>query len=465
MALNISDIINITITRETQSISQASFSTILILGTNSTITDRYKKYSTDDLAAFAAELTGGTSDPEYKAATAIAAQNPKVPDFAVGKRTGADTSYTDTLNAILLESSDFYGIVIADDGLDTARVIFSADFVTGNTIDGEINGTAIASVPFNTDQATTAADLATAIQALSDVSTAVVDGADATNRTILITGASGTAIRPENFVVTGGASQATASYTGAIEDRKDVAAWAEANKKLFGTQSGEDDIINKTDAADSDSLAAVFKAQARERTFVIYHAVSNFLEFPDAALLGKVLPYANDNDAGNFTAKFKTLAGVTVDPLTPSQRTNAQDKNCNTYEQRGEQNIVDEGVVSESEYIDIIIFADWLEAKITELVYALLKNSLKVPYTDDGIKAVKSKVQQALLIGQGNGGISPNDFDPDTKVRTGGFEVTVPLSRNVPSNDKANRVLNNVRFTAFLAGAIHKVNISGILTY
>jgi hypothetical protein len=465
MAGNLSDIINITITRETQSVSQASFSTILILGVNSTLTERYKLYSTSDLAAFAAELSGGVNDPEYKAATTIAAQNPRLSTFAVGRRDAADASYTETLNAVVTESNDFYGIVLADENMGTARIVFDDDFVTANVIDGEINGTAIAQVPFNTSQAQTAADLAVAIAALSDVNTAVVDGADVTDRTILITGAANTAIRPENFLVTLGASQAVASYTGAFEDRKDISTWTEANKKFFATQTSEDDAINKTDALDSDSLMAVLKASSRERTIVFYHTGANHTEFIGAGFLGMGLPFVNDNTAGRWNSAYQQLGNITVDSLTVSQRTNVLAKNGNTYEARGNSNITRLGKVSQGEKANIIIGADWLEAKITELVFALLVNENNVPYTDPGISQVESKLQEAFGIAQTNGFISPDDFDPDTKIRTGGFTTSVPLSRNVPSVDKANQTLNNVSGTGFLSGSIDKTNMSVVLTY
>jgi hypothetical protein len=465
MAGNLSDIINITITRETQSVSQASFSTILILGDNSTLTERYKLYSTSDLAAFAAELSGGVNNPEYKAATTIAAQNPRLSTFAVGRRDAADASYTETLNAVVTESNDFYGIVLADENMGTARIVFDADFVTANVIDGEINGTAITQVPFNATQAQTADDLATAIAALSDVNTAVVDGADVTDRTILITGAANTAIRPENFLVTLGASQAVASYTGAFEDRKDISTWTEANKKFFATQTSEDDVINKTSITDTDSLFAVFKSLARERTTIYYHAGSKHTEFIGAGFLGMGLPFVTDNDAGKWNAANQTLGNVSVDSLTTSQRTNAHAKNGNTYELRGGANITRDGVVSQGEKANIIMGADWLEAKITELVFALLVVQNNVPYTDAGIAQVESKVQEALGIAQTNQLVSPDDFDPVTKLQVGGFYTSVPLSRNVPSVDKANQTLNNVLFTAYLSGSIDKVNISGVLTF
>jgi len=79
-----------------------------------------------------------------------------------------------------------------------------ADFVTGNNIDGEINGVVITTVPFNTDHATTMADLATEIQSNPDISSAIVDPED--DRKINIIG-NGVAVTFSGFVVTGGASQ------------------------------------------------------------------------------------------------------------------------------------------------------------------------------------------------------------------------------------------------------------------
>lgn len=85
---------------------------------------------------------------------------------------------------------------------DKNTVTYSADFITGNVIDLTVNGDAIESVTFDTDQATTMGLLVAAIQALDPdykvtvaarVVTIVTPGED-----IVVTGA-----------VTGGATQAT----------------------------------------------------------------------------------------------------------------------------------------------------------------------------------------------------------------------------------------------------------------
>ncbi len=98
---------------------------------------------------------------------------------------------------------------------DNAKIVFDADFVTSNTIDMDVNGTAIAQVTFTTDHDTTAGLVRDAIAAISGVS-CVLDPADANNRTFLVENDDGSEITIANIVVAGGASQAgsTVTYSG-----------------------------------------------------------------------------------------------------------------------------------------------------------------------------------------------------------------------------------------------------------
>lgn len=89
---------------------------------------------------------------------------------------------------------------------DSLSFVLSAAFVTGNTIAGTVNGTAY-SVPFATDDATTFANLVTALNALPNTLAA---GNYAT-RTITITNKAASA--SASGTVTGGASQATVTVT------------------------------------------------------------------------------------------------------------------------------------------------------------------------------------------------------------------------------------------------------------
>ena len=458
--MSLDSIIEVTIDRQTKSVSKAGFGTILIAGPNATFSGRVQYYTT--LASLALDLTGGTSDPEYKMASAIFSQSPRPSRIAIGRIDGGDANLTASLNAMVLEQSDFYQVVItsnqeadqklladwvlankrlamirsddvdiinetdANDRLNKCVIAFDADLITGNNVDLKVNTVAMATVPFNTDHDTTMDDIVTALDAMSNV-----DGelyGDTANRKIRITRTDGATIAISDALVTGGASQANITTKYA-------------------------------------SIAAELKAEANDRAAVHYHPDAASDEYPDASAAAGYAVSWGQVGPGAYTGAFKTLPGVSVTDLTPNQSTNALAKNANTYEEIGEVNIIRWGTVAEGEYVDVMIFADWVVARIQETLYSNRVNTGKIPYTEDGLASEKSGISSVLDTGISNGGISPHNFDPTTKERIGGYEVSVPALADISSQDKADRLLDNVTFTAWLAGAIHKIKITGTLTY
>ncbi|MNY25427.1 hypothetical protein D3C86_1592110 [compost metagenome] len=87
-----------------------------------------------------------------------------------------------------------------------------------------------------------------------------------------------------------------------------------------------------------------------------------------------------------------------------------------------------------------------------------------MPYTDAGILVIVNGIRQALMLGQARGLIAPDEID-DAGRKIPGFVITVPRAASIASNDKANRILRDLKFTARLAGAIHVAEIKGNLTY
>lgn len=95
----------------------------------------------------------------------------------------------------------------------TQTIVWDGDFVTGNNVDGSINGIAITTVAFNTDQATTIAAVAAAIKAASnDIESAAVTGA----REITVISISDKEVEIGDFVVSAGASQADEVVTETV---------------------------------------------------------------------------------------------------------------------------------------------------------------------------------------------------------------------------------------------------------
>ena len=126
--------------------------------------------------------------------------------------------------------------------------------------------------------------------------------------------------------------------------------------------------------------------------------------------------------------------------------------------------VTQNGKVAAGEWIDVIRFRDWLQEEITVNVFNALINRDKIPYTDEGIAVIEAQIRKALQLGVRRGGIAPDEYDEDGNTNLG-YTVEVPLAASISANQKASRVLNDVKFTARLAGAIHVVKITGSLTY
>jgi len=104
----INEIVNVSITRETQAVSQTGFGILNVLGKNLNSGNRIEYFSTDDLAALSAMLSGGSAAEEYIAALSVAAQVPKPTQIAISQRIAlkiltddAGTYTAGSFNAIL----------------------------------------------------------------------------------------------------------------------------------------------------------------------------------------------------------------------------------------------------------------------------------------------------------------------------------------------------------------------------
>ncbi len=93
-------------------------------------------------------------------------------------------------------------------------IVFSGDLVTSNTINGTINGEAIAQVTFASAHLATMEAIAAAIEDLDPAYTAVVGGAN--NRTITVTSSGLVPIVAASFIVAAGSSQATVTIADVV---------------------------------------------------------------------------------------------------------------------------------------------------------------------------------------------------------------------------------------------------------
>jgi hypothetical protein len=241
------------------------------------------------------------------------------------------------------------------------------------------------------------------------------------------------------------------------EDRAlDIGTWIEAHEKLFITVLS--DIDNTLPAGtDTTSVAHLLMQNQLFRTAWWYDP--NPLNFVDVAICAKSFT----KYPGQETWANQRLAGVAYNYLNEGTFSNLFNKNGNTFEPFRNIAITQNGKVAGGEWIDVIRFRDWLCEQIKVTIFMQLVDN-RIPYTDPGIAIIRSRLQQALDFGVVRGGIAPPEVNSEGDY-VPSYTIQVPLSTDVPVNNKANRLLQDVYFTARIAGAIHVVEIQGTLTY
>lgn len=431
--MSLADIVSVSIVATSPGITQAGFGTPLILAVNASWTERVRFYT--DISGVGDDFAETT--PEYLAASAIFAQNPRPERLAIGRCANKPTQKR-TITPTVANSTAY-----------TIRV-------------GEVSFT------YTSDGSATAAEIVAGLIALINAGT---DNLTATGSTTLILTANSAGLWDDVEV-------ADPTLLSLVEDHADpgvtadlnailnedttwyavvslfnsqlvveaIAAWVETNKKFFAyaTQDVPCEQVAEVSATD---VAKSLKDDALGRSAGIYHRSNG--EFADAAWVGRVLPY----DPGSETWAHKTLAGVSPVRLTATQRTNLLAKNLTVYETNAGRNGTFEGKVAGGEWIDVVRFIDWLTARIQERVYALISDAAnpKIPYTDRGINQIAGVVRATLAEGVDVGGLES-------------YQVQVPKAKDADPDDKAARILRGLTFTGVLAGAIHRAVIRGTVT-
>lgn len=186
-------------------------------------------------------------------------------------------------------------------------------------------------------------------------------------------------------------------------------------------------------------------AAALDRTSVWFSDdADNYLA---SAIVGLQLPKA----PGSTNWAHKTVSGPSFDNLTPTQQGNIEGDKGNQYLRVAGVNTTQFGQVVSGEYIDVMRGADFLQARIQELVFFQLINSEKIPYTNDGIAQIENRLREALNLGVNN------------QIINDDFTITVPDVADISVIDKGNRFLPDMEFEATLTGAINKTQIRGRL--
>lgn len=426
----LTDIIEIQISRETSAVAQTNFNVPAFISAHTNFTERARVYSS--LLAVADDFA--VTDSTYIAATKLFGQAIKPANIVIGRRqipsatiniaqVTVGASYSMIINGVAITY-----VAVADDtaikiatGLKTA---YDVTPITGVTVKDNGDGTLTVEGDPTVDWS---------VRVSANMNKANQPATESWATTV-------SAVQNENdtwFALTIESHDPTDVLT--------VAAVIETKKKIFGTSSASTAVKGTGDT----DIFSQLQALGYQRTFGVYSATAD-TQFPECAWIG----YQLQEQPGSNTWAYKSLSGVTVSKLSDTEATNIKSKNGNTYESVGGQSVTVGGKMFGGEWIDVMVFVDWLEARMTERLWFRMANAKKIPYTAAGATIIESEIRAQLNDGIRVGGLADS---PSPIVR-------VPDVLSVAPNLRAQRIFEGITFEARLAGAIHFVKIKGTVT-
>lgn len=424
----LTDIIQVQISRETTAVSRAGFNTPLFLATHSNFKERARVYSS--LTAVASDFNSTSN--VYIAAAKMFGQELVPSQIVIGRRQIG--SFTVSIGTVA-NSTQYKMTINGNDYTFTS----SASATAATIVTGLLAAYNTSAIPGITT--TNNSDGTFLITSTIDWSFKVGDNLTASAAPSTETWVDAlAAVEAENNTWFG-----LTAETHVEADVLALAAAIEGRKKIYGVSTAQAAV--KTTA--TTDIISKLKALGYDKTFAIFSENADS-EFPEAGLMAGQL----QEQPGSNTWAYNDIKGATVSTLNSTVSTNIQNKNGMTFEVIGGARSTTEGKMVSGEYIDVMVFALWLEARLVERIWFRLRNSKKIPYTKAGATIIEAEIRAQLTEGVRVGGLAPNPA----------FTITMPNVLDVAANLRAGRVLEGITFEARLAGAIQKVKISGTVT-
>lgn len=161
---------------------------------------------------------------------------------------------------------------------------------------------------------------------------------------------------------------------------------------------------------------------------------------------GAVTGVCMPQDEGSITWGNKVVTGVPTSGYSAADEQTLLDANINYITKEKGLVITQFGRTTSGSNADITRSKDWLENRCAEALTSALVNNKKIPFTTQGMAMISAALNQV--------GVQAVDMGMLDK-----FVAITPQVANIPTNDKANRVLRGVKFIATLSGAIETIEM------
>jgi len=427
----LSQIVQINISRASTAIATASFQIPMILATHTVFADRARTYT--DMDAVADDFD--STDNVYIIASKLFGQSTVgavPPSIIVGRRQVDSVTFTPTVANNTVYTVNINGVPysITSSASATATNIVSAltaaiGSVAGITISGTTSLTVAPSVA-GSPWSVSATDNLVGVQATPTETW--VDALDA------VSDANDT-------------WYALVAETHNPVDQLALATAIQARRKIYGTSTADATVPTSA----TTDIASQLSAADYSRTFIVYQPQADTM-FPEAVWIGAQLAYTPGSNDWDLKQGVGVTTSTTSLSLSDTVRAYLRTKNANMYSTIAGVNVFQDGNMSDGSPIDEIVLIDWLYARLQEGIFSRLINSLKVPMTNPGLTIIENEIRTVLSQAEGNGGIDRN------------WKVTTPDVLDIPETMRAQRTAGTFVFRARLAGSIRKVIIQGYLS-
>ena len=218
-------------------------------------------------------------------------------------------------------------------------------------------------------------------------------------------------------------------------------------------------------AQDPAQVIAAIEANVTDMVITIDTPTDGTEIYPDAAWMGR--KFGQDPW---LTWKWKQLKNIVETGFGNTDLNTILNNKGNTVQKQGGIVYTIEGKVTGDriKFIDILIGIDQIKADLEKDLLQLFLDNESVPITDRGIEQVEQVLRGALDRNANLGiiaDINEDSSDEDKAKSDQGFfmyKVVVPKRSDLSVEDRGNRVLNKVKFSYTVAGAVHSVDVDGV---
>ena len=215
--------------------------------------------------------------------------------------------------------------------------------------------------------------------------------------------------------------------------------------------------VDSLDAVETDDPTSQLDAAGHGRVSLWFHIDPTGVTARDDSLSGAITGRRCGKDPAKGTWAHKELTGVTADGLTPDQFKAATGKNVNVFVTTAGVSRTFFGTMANGTFIDSVIKADWIRARIQERLFALLGSANDgdgLSMDDDGIQAVGALITSVFA----------EAADENHQYILDDYSVNAPKYATISLADKAKRNLPLVKFSFSIRESIHTVKtISGAI--